>query len=91
MANSLDRFSLRVDGKIDQGVRMTIDLDLNTLAEELVDRLHEEDLVNFIAGLVELFGDIDTTEHLIGRLSDIRGALEQEALEAESLMDRHAT
>ena len=87
--NSLDRFSLRVDGKINQGVRMTIELDLNTLAEELVDRLHEQDLIDFVVGLVEAFDDLDTTQDIQSKITDLREKQEQDALEAERLMDRH--
>jgi len=87
--NSLDRFSLRVDGKIDQGVRMTIALDLNTLAEELVDRLHEQDLIDFVMGLVEAFDDLDTTQDIQRRVTELREKQEQDALEAERLMDLH--
>ena len=89
MSNDLDRFSLKVDGKVDQGLRLTAALDLNVLAEELVDRLREDDLVDFIAGIVEAFGDIDTTERILGRISDIRAVQEREALEAEAMLDRH--
>jgi hypothetical protein len=82
--NSLDRFSLTTPRgiPISTGVSVALELDLNVLTEELVDRLDEDDLVTFLVGVVEAQDDIDTTEHLWNKMREILQVQEKAALEA---------
>jgi hypothetical protein len=81
--NTLDRFSLTnpLGIPISTGVKVSLELDLNVLTEELVDRLDDDDLVAFLVGIVEAVDDIDTTEHLRKKMREILQAQEKAALE----------
>lgn len=81
--STLDRFSLASRNKIFQGIYVTLDLDLNILTEEIVDRLDDDDLVTFVLGLVEAVDDIDTTEHLWNKLRELLTAQEKAAMAEE--------
>jgi hypothetical protein len=82
--NTLDRFSLTTTKGIpvSTGVTVALELDLNVLTEELVERLDDDDLIAFIVGLVEAVDDIDTTEHLWNKMRAVLQAQEKAALEA---------
>jgi hypothetical protein len=81
--SSLDRFTLQVTPKINPGLSFMMNMDLNSFAQELVDRLDEDDLVHFVLGIVELYDDLDTTEHLLQKMQGLLRAQEKAALEDE--------
>jgi hypothetical protein len=82
--NTLDRFSLTnpLGTPVPTGVKITLELDLNVLTEELVDRLDEGDLVSFLVGIAEAYDDLDTTELVLNKLGAIHRAQEEAALRA---------
>lgn len=83
--NTLDRFSLTNPRGIpvSTGVNVALELNLNILTEEIVDRLDDDDLVTFVLGLVEAVDDIDTTEHLWNKLRELLTAQEKAAMADE--------
>jgi hypothetical protein len=84
--NTLDRFSLtNPQGiPISTGVSVALELDLNVLTEELIDRLDDDDLIAFLVGIVEAVDDVDTTEHLWNKMREILQAQERAALAEEA-------